>query len=130
YLFKYDTTIKHLPFQGMYTKLSLIFRQIFGIVKFISNNNNLNYQEKRSYLRILRSILGNYEQLHIFYNWYGETAIKWEEKEGNRFFTDYRIIHNLPLSLLIEEINILSLFDYKFKHENDSDSLFELLDWY
>lgn len=132
YINVYNTKIKHLPFQGMYSKLSIIYRQIFTLVKFVTTNSELSYNEKRNYLRILRSILGNYEQLHLFYNWYGGISTEWENSD-NKFFSDYRMIHNLPISFLNKEINIHSLFDSKFMYEEgkkDYDSLFELSGWY
>lgn len=129
---KFETNIKHMPFQGMYTKFSLFYRQIFGIVKFIVNNNILEYEEKRSYLRVLRSILGNYEQLHLFYNWYGEIGVDWEINNGNKFLTDYRMIHNIPVDFLIEDIDLKQIFiERDFKYEKDkktTDSLFENLE--
>ncbi|SFI85746.1 putative phage abortive infection protein [Myroides guanonis] len=125
---KFDTTMKHLPFHGMYTKLSIVFRQMHGLVKFVVNNDMLTYEDKRSYLRVLRGILGNYEQLHLFYNWYGGIGPQWENDE-NCYFSDYRMIHNLPIGLLIEDIPIEDLFKDDFMYERDKkdmDSLFEI----
>lgn len=130
---KYGIKFNHVPFKGMETKLSLIIRQIFSLVKYVTNGNFLNYQEKRNYLRVLRSILSNYEQLHIFYNWYSGTGSEWESNE-NKFLTDYRIIHNLPPNFLIEGINLEDIFrnkDLNFAFEVNrkfEDSLFEQID--
>lgn len=128
YVDKYGTTLKHLPFHGMYTKLSIVFRQMHGLVKFVVSNDMLTYEDKRNYLRVLRGILGNYEQLHLFYNWYGGIGPQWENDE-NCYFSDYRMIHNLPIGLLIEDIPIENLFKDDFMYEKDKkdiDSLFEI----
>ncbi|KAF2327831.1 putative phage abortive infection protein [Flavobacterium ginsenosidimutans] len=125
---KYGIKFNHIPFKGMETKLSLIIRQLYSLVKYVANNDFLSYHEKRNYLRVLRSILSNYEQLHIFYNWYSGTGSEWENNE-NKFLTDFRIIHNLPPTFLIEGLNLKIIFsDTNFNYEEnkkDRDSLFE-----
>jgi hypothetical protein len=125
-----NLNLNHLPFKGMETKLSLLLRQLFSLVKFVSASKLFDYVKKRSYLRILRSILSNYEQLHIFYNWYSDTARSWEDGE-NKFLTDYRMIHNLPFDFVIDDINLEEIFkNFKFLTESDriKDSLFEFQD--
>ncbi len=124
----YSLNLKHLPFKGHETRLSLIFRQIFNIVKFVNLNTSLSYDHKRSYLRTLRSILSNYDQSHIFYNWYSETAPKWEDND-NKYLTDFRMIHNISPDNLIEDFDLNIIFSNRnFKYESNrkaSDSLFE-----
>ncbi|WP_426065243.1 putative phage abortive infection protein [Flavobacterium sp. DSP2-3-1] len=128
---KYDIKFNHVPFKGMETKVSLILRQLFSLVKFVTNYSTVDYKEKRSYLRVLRSILSNYEQLHIFYNWYSGNGSPWEDGK-NRFLTDYRMIHNLPPNFLIEGFDLESIFsDRNFEYEEGrklEDSLFEQID--
>lgn len=132
-LLKYNENISlnHLPFKGMETKLSLILRQLFSLVKFVTNPKTITYEEKRNYLRVLRSILSNYEQLHIFYNWYSSTGAAWED-DKNKFLTNYRIIHNLPPDFLIDGFNLETIFsDRNFRYEENrklQDSLFEQID--
>lgn len=126
-----NLNLNHLPFKGMETKLSLLLRQLFSLVKFVSVSKLFDYDKKRNYLRILRSILSNYEQLHIFYNWFSNTGKSWENEE-NKFLTDYRMIHNLPSDFVIEDINLETIFlNIKFQSENDrvKDSLFEFQDY-
>jgi hypothetical protein len=100
-------------------------------VKFVTNPKTITYEEKRNYLRVLRSILSNYEQLHIFYNWYSSTGAAWEDG-SNRFLTDYRMIHNLPPDFLIDGFDLDSIFnDRNFNYEENrksQDSLFEQID--
>lgn len=126
-----NLNLNHLPFKGMETKLSLVLRQLFSLVKFVANDNALIYIEKRNYLRVLRSILSNYEQLHIFYNWYSGTGSQWEDSK-NKFLTDYRMIHNLPPDFLIEGFDLETIFaDRNFEYEENrklEDSLFEQID--
>ena len=133
YLFSdtYSYNLYHLPFKGHETKLSLLFRQIFNIVKFVNNVDFLTYEQKRGYLRTLRGVLSNYDQLQIFYNWYSETAPNWEDCK-NKFLTDLRMIHNIPIDFLIEDFKLEEVFsNKKFKFEKgrrQSDSLFENID--
>ncbi|MBP4142625.1 hypothetical protein J3S90_12520 [Flavobacterium sp. P4023] len=126
-----NLNLNHLPFKGMETKLSLILRQLFSLVKFVANVNTINYLEKRNYLRVLRSILSNYEQLHIFYNWYSGTGSQWEDNK-NKFLTDYRMIHNLPPDFLIEGLDLETIFTNRnFEYEENrklDDSLFEQIE--
>ena len=132
-LLKYNENLNlnHLPFKGMETKLSLILRQLFSLVKFVANDNTFSYIEKRNYLRVLRSILSNYEQLHVYYNWYSGTGSQWEDSK-NKFLTDYRMIHNLPPDFLIEGFDLETIFsDRNFEYEENrklEDSLFEQID--
>jgi hypothetical protein len=126
-----NINLNHLPFKGMETKLSLILRQLFSLVKFVTNPKTITYEEKRNYLRVLRSILSNYEQLHIFYNWYSSTGAAWED-DKNKFLTNYRMIHNLPPDFLIDGFNLETIFsDRNFRYEENrklQDSLFEQID--
>lgn len=134
-LFKdtYSLSIKHLPFKGHETRLSLLFRQIFNIIKFVDLNTSLSYEEKRNYLRTVRSLLSNYDQSHIFYNWYSENAPKWEDS-NNKYLTNLRMIHNIPPDNLIEDFILADIFsDRNFRYEKgrrDSDSLFENIEIY
>ncbi|WP_116788558.1 putative phage abortive infection protein [Flavobacterium psychrotrophum] len=133
YLFSdiFNYNLHHFPFKGHETKLSLFFRQIFNIVKFVNNVDYFTYEQKRGYLRTLRGLLSNYDQLQIFYNWYSDTATKWEDKD-NKFLTDFRMIHNIPLDFLIEDLKLDDIFSNRsFKFESgrrSSDSLFENID--
>lgn len=129
----FNLNLNHVVFKGHETRLSILFRQIFTITKFVNQEETLTYEQKRSYLRTLRSLLTNYDQMHIFYNWYSKTADKWENKD-NKFLTDMRMIHNIPLDLLIEDFELINIFsnrNFNFeKGRKDLDSLFEHLEIY
>ncbi|MNK34414.1 hypothetical protein D3C87_529200 [compost metagenome] len=108
-IFKFETKEIRLPiadftlFRSKDQWLSQYFRHIFYTVKCVAENNNLSYEDKRQYLRILRNQISNQEQVLIFYNWLGGYGSSWEEvselkraeKKGNYFFSDYRMIHNI-----------------------------------
>lgn len=83
-------------YKGYSSSLGHYFRHLFLMVKFVAYNDAMtDYNSKMKYLKILRAQLSNHEQILLFYNWlstgYGGA---WENEE-NRFFTEYKIIHNL-----------------------------------
>jgi hypothetical protein len=122
-------------FQGHSANLAHYYRHLYQTVKFIvkQDENFLNYEQKRNYLRILRSQLSNQEQAMLFYNWKSDFGSNWENSI-NKYFTDYRMIHNLYNDLLISDFDLKIIFDIKnleYKKENNrqDDSLFEFQDW-
>lgn len=138
-------SFNYKPFSGHQSILAHYYRHLFQTVKFVAkqNENLITYESKRDYLRVLRSMMSNQEQILLFYNWYGGFGSNWEEKtisnrknkKGNYFFTDYRMIHNIPPDLLIDEINLREIFfnvNYRdFLYEKDrkkADTLFELIE--
>ncbi|MCX8532168.1 putative phage abortive infection protein [Chryseobacterium luquanense] len=118
---------------GHASEISHIYRHLFLTVKFIASQPEslISYEQKRSYLRILRAQLSNHEQAMLFYNWYSGFGDKWEQNcdSGNRFLTDFRMIHNLYNELLHHEFKLEQIFDLneKIKTEEDreDDYLFE-----
>ena len=137
-------SFNYKPFSGHQSILAHYYRHLFQTVKFVAkqNENLITYESKRDYLRVLRSMMSNQEQILLLYNWYGGFGSNWEEKtitnrknkKGNYFFTDYRMIHNIPPDLLINEINLREIFNdnYRsFRYEDDrklEDTIFELID--
>ncbi|RBA27451.1 putative phage abortive infection protein [Flavobacterium tibetense] len=121
-------------FKGHAHQLAHYYRHLFQTVKFIANQdeNFISYEKKRNYLRILRSQLSNTEQTLLFYNWYSKFGKQWEDNK-NKFFTDYRMIHNLFNELLISHFKLEDIFDldngYRKEEDRESDSLFEFQDW-
>lgn len=122
--------------QGHSEKLSQYFRHLFLTVKFVANQNEnfIDYEQKREYLRILRAQLTNYEQVLMFYNWLADFGKEWEN-DNNRFFTDYRMIHNVFRVFLIENEYVrekyenLKIKDYKKIQNKSDDNLFESERW-
>lgn len=119
---------------GYATQLAHYYRHLFQTVKFVVNQDDklLSYEDKRKYLRILRAQLSNPEQTMIFYNWLSGFGRQWEN-ETNKFFTDYRMIHNIYQALLIPDIILEKIFDlngnYLKEKNRAKDYLFEYQDW-
>lgn len=121
-------------FEGHSNQLAHYYRHLFQTVKFVvyQEKSFISYEEKRNYLRILRAQLSNTEQAHLFYNWMSNFGNQWES-ETNRFFSDYRMIHNIYNDLLVEGISLNEIFNLNgefLKEENrENDPLFEFQDW-
>lgn len=121
-------------FEGYDHQLAHYYRHLFQTVKFIAKQNEdlISYSQKRNYLRILRAQLSNSEQALLFYNWYSDFGKQWED-ENNKFFTDYRMIHNLYNDILISNFKLEDIFDinsgYRKEPNKSSDNLFEYQDW-
>lgn len=122
---------------GYATFLAHFYRHLFQIVKFISVQDEklITYKEKRKYIRILRAQLSNPEQALLFYNWKSGFGSQWEN-ENNKFFTDYRMIHNIYDSLMLEDFNPEVEFEIQIKEKTyrkeegrNFDPLFEFEDW-
>ena len=99
-------------FEGYSSFLGHYYRHLFQIVKFVSNREFLTYEDKRNYLRILRAQLSNQEQVMLFYNWLSGYGSSWEDSK-NKYFTDYRMIHNVYDSLLFEDFSLNHIFNTK-----------------
>lgn len=136
-------SFNYKPFSGHQSILAHYYRHLFQTVKFVAkqNKNLISYESKRDYLRVLRSMMSNQEQVLLLYNWYGGFGSNWEEKsinnrknkKGNFFLTDYRMIHNIPPDLLLKELNLELVFNENYRSflyeidRKEEDSLFELL---
>jgi hypothetical protein len=140
-------SFNYKPFSGHQSILAHYYRHLFQTVKFITKQNEslISYESKRDYLRILRSMLSNHEQILLYYNWLSGFGAKWEKKRetyhldksynnsDNRFFTDYRMIHNIPEQMVIDnfkpsEIFIAEYLNFKYEKERkNEDTLFEIM---
>ena len=136
-------SFNYKPFSGHQSILAHYYRHLFQTVKFVAKQNKhlISYESKRDYLRVLRSMMSNQEQVLLLYNWCGGFGSNWEEKsinnrknkKGNYFFTDYRMIHNIPPDLLINELNLGIIFNENYRSflyeidRKEEDSLFELI---
>lgn len=144
----YDNKYHCLPirvnyelFEGRHNVLGNYFRHLYLTVKTVVDTYDalLTYEEKRHYLRIMRAQLSVYEQVLLYYNWLGKYGENWESrtdrenKSGNRFFTDYRMIHNLNDEFVhsIAKASDVFIADYRmFKYEKgrkDKDTLFAIM---
>lgn len=126
---------------GWRDKFGHYFRHLFLIVKFVTSKeegNFLTYEQVRFYLRILRASLSTYEQIFLYYNWLSKDyGGKWEDG-SNKFFTDYRMIHNINPGLLLDDFKFDVTTPFKellvnkgFRQEDGrrtNDTLFEFED--
>lgn len=92
--------IKYKPFSGHSSRLGHYYRHLYLMVRYVVNqhNNLFEIPEKREYLRILRAQLSGHEQLMLYFNYLSGYGKNWENSM-NRFFSDFRMIHNIPLEL-------------------------------
>jgi hypothetical protein len=98
--------LKYTPYRGHSTYLAHYYRHLFQMVKYVAKQPDyfISYFEKREFLMILRAQLSNHEQVLLYFNYLSGFGRKWENKE-NRFFSDYRMIHNMPFNLAAFTIN-------------------------
>ena len=90
-------------YKGYSSSLGHYFRHLFLIVKFVAYSDAItDYQSKMKYLKILRAQLSNHEQIMLFYNWLSTGYGGDWENEDNKFFTEYKIIHNLWVGELFQ----------------------------
>jgi hypothetical protein len=122
-------------FDGYYLKLNHYYRHLYFMVKIVDKaelNKDVekDKEAKNDFLRILRAQLSVIEQAMLFYNWYSERGWQWESASKNKYFTKYRIIHNLHPGLLIKGLKLEEIFSDWYKN-NDSKShkLFEFEEW-
>lgn len=131
--FQRSIELKYKLFKGYSSILAHYYRHLFHMVKFVVNQERetLTYEDKRNYLRILRSQMSNEEQVLLFFNWYSGFGKQWENL-SNKFFTDYRMIHNINRSLLSNRIEMDNVFDLNYVRKEEGreiDHLFEFEDW-
>jgi len=123
--------VKQPLLNGYSSQLAHYYRHLFHTVKSITNQPEsfLSYEEKRKYLRTLRGQLSNEEQVLLFYNWYSGFGKNWQD-DTNKFFTDYRMIHNIYQELLMDGIILKYIPDfqteYRKEKNRESDPLFEI----
>jgi hypothetical protein len=114
----YSHSIDFREYKGYSSSLGHYFRHLFLIVKFVAYSDVItDYKSKMKYLKILRAQLSNHEQMMLFYNWLSEDYGGAWENEENRFFTEYKIIHNLWVGEL-------------FQHQYIVDTVNALIDKY
>lgn len=98
---------KYKPFKGHLSRLGHYYRHLFQSVKYIITQD-LEYDEKYKYLKLLRSQISDYEFIFLFYNSLFEKGNEWLVLD---IFTEYRFIKNIPLELLNFGLNPKELFE-------------------
>lgn len=147
--FKDDYFRYQPPFGIHFEELNSYYRHLFLTVKTVASEDEkyLTYNEKRDLLRILRAQLTSTEQIMLFYNWFSGNGSEWEESDpnGNHFFTQYRMIHNvIPKRIwqiyllgkskdanvsLINYLKTQPIYTYIKKYCSKDDPMFELEQW-
>jgi len=119
--------IPYLPFDGHATRLGHYFRHLFQTVNFVATQEDdlMDLEQKREYLKTLRAQLSNHEQLILYYNSLHKYGKPWYS-EG--FLTNYRMIHNLPVPFA--DFGVLPLDRFKDEIEQLHKSGEELFEWY
>lgn len=86
----------YLPFNGHTARLGHFYRHLYQTVKYIVEQDEdlIDFDAKYSYVKMLRAQLSNHEQLLLYYN-----SAAWFHDEWKLYFTDYRLIKNIPLKL-------------------------------
>lgn len=123
--------LNYEPFKGYLHFLPQYYRNLYSIVKYVVNENediNLSEKQQVNYLRILRSTMSEYEQTLLFYNWYSGMGAAWEGKDDkgntNKFFTEFKMIHNLnKMALIDRELEVRKIFS--FIEDKDFKEMFE-----
>ncbi|WP_111709120.1 putative phage abortive infection protein [Lutibacter citreus] len=130
----FEIRTRHVPFSGHESRLAHYYRHLYEIVKYTvesQNNEVIEYKDARQYLKILRAQLSNQEQLLLYYNYQCGFGKNWDKKgKKHRFFTYYRMLHNIPL----DDNRIHNAFEHPRDHfcefiygpdRSDKDELFE-----
>lgn len=109
---------------GYMNDLSRYFRQVFQIVKFIDNQEQLTIEQKKEYFKILRTNLSNKDQELLFNNIISPYGKPWED---NCYISTYNIFKNISTYLMTTYTPV----DYfKEKYKYDDDKIKKVLDVY
>jgi len=93
-----DNKIEYRLWEGHQSNLGHYYRHLFQTVKFVAKQDEqvITKEQKKDYLRSLRAQLSDFEQIMLYYN---ALALFGDDWISEGFFTEYRMIHNLPLPL-------------------------------
>lgn len=83
------------PFTGHGTKIGHYYRHLFQTVRYVDGQEVtfLDQEQKKSYIKMLRAQLSNFEQIMFYYNSVSTLGQDWHS-----YILDYRMIANLPLA--------------------------------
>lgn len=133
---------KGIKYNGAYTEFGIYFRQLFQIVTYIDDKEELSYLEKYEYIKTLRVRLNIEEQYLLFLNSLCATGRNWELKARNKakveqlqetkekiedtyFITKYNLLKNIPPHYsLIDIINVEDIYsdvDYEYGNTRAND---------
>ncbi|TRX39040.1 putative phage abortive infection protein [Flavobacterium restrictum] len=90
---------------GHQFRLGHYYRNIFQNINFINNQIYLTYDEKYSYIKLLRVHFSNYEQILLFLNSISSIGRKWEldnyDEINKGLITKYNLVKNIPNEKII-----------------------------
>ena len=118
-------------FKGHRDVLNSYYRHLYHTVAYVADSKIFDDDEKKKFLKILRSQMTSEEQALLFFNWYSGYGFEWECKSPkleNHFFTTYKMIHNIELKdieMVVPESELKKLFVGKFIREEEWMDLFE-----
>jgi hypothetical protein len=120
----------YTPWDGHLSKFGHYYRHLFQTVYFVAIQDEkfINRDDKLSFLRTLRAQLSDHEQLMLYYNaiaTFGERWIKDTRNNDTNYFTDYYMIHNIPIPLAHFGVKPQVKF---WKEYTEDDGLFEWLE--
>lgn len=144
---------KGIKYDGAYTELGIYFRQLFQIVTYIDDKEELSYLEKYEYIKTLRVRLNIEEQYLLFLNSLCATGRNWELKARNKakeeqsqeekkkientyLITKYNLLKNIPphysLIDIIKLEDVYSDVDYEYGNlrANDRERLVGIFEEY
>ncbi len=92
----FEIDLQYYPFDGHVNRLGTYFRHLFLLVTHVVNSEIITSNEKYKYIKLIRAQLSNHEQLIIYYNSLASFGKSWHDK---KYFTEFRLIKNLPFEL-------------------------------
>jgi hypothetical protein len=98
---------------GHQFRLGHYYRHLFQNLSYINNQLYLKYDEKYSYIKILRVQLSNYEQIMLFLNSISQIGRQFEFSKNDindQLITKYNLITNIPNRFLFETIDIVEYY--------------------
>lgn len=143
YTFRYDTeqgkkqvSLRFIPFSGHSSRLAHYYRHLYQTVSFLHKGfkeNLISILDLENHLKTLRAQFSNEEVLLLYYNYKIGFGRNWErndKKYDHHFFTDYGLIHNIPLwdnihSYVKHPIKEFEEFIVKQQSKNPNYRMFE-----
>lgn len=100
---------------GHQFRLGHYYRHFYQNIKFINDQVYLTYNEKYSYIKLLRVHLSNYEQIMLFFNSLSLVGRKLEFSQpslNNQLITKYNLIKNIPNQTILDSIELKDYYPF------------------
>lgn len=96
-------------FNGNQSRLGHYFRHLLRTIRFVHRNNILSTDQKKEYVRILRSQFTDHEQILLFFYSISDLGLKWElgDNKKENIISKYNLVKNIPLD---------SVYGFKVDH--------------